>query len=374
MAQLGVELGKVNQVTGKAKESLAAYDGGLASLAQNGQLARAKDLMAEIASVTDEHGNALINTARDFPQYFAALDKMQADQALGIASTDSTTAALNSQQPALNDTASAMNGLADSVTNAMQKQQDMSAGLNADRSLDEFKKSIKDATKALHDNGAAIKGDSDAAISNRDAIRGAVQAMIDNYNANITNNVSVEEATKKLKDQITQFENQATTSDKTRKAIKDYIDQLNIIPKGVDTAITADTSKASSNVDTLNGKLRRLLDLEKDAGDVVVKPPKGSGGGHPLPSYDTGGLVSGPRGAPQLAVVHGGEYVVSLDEQRGYGVSPSGSGGLTVGAGPTIVINVQGSVVAERDLRDLVQTQMLQLGARYSTSYTPYKR
>lgn len=40
----------------------------------------------------------------------------------------------------------------------------------------------------------------------------------------------------------------------------------------------------------------------------------------------------------------------------------------------TVNIYVQGSVLTDRDLRDVVQEQMLQLGARYSTSYTPYKR
>ncbi len=375
MAQLGAELGKVNQVSGKAKESLANYDAGLANLAQNGQLDRAKQLMAEITSVTDNHGQALINTARDFPQYFAALDKMQADQALGIGSTDASSQALNNQVPALNSTTDAMTGLSNSISDTMQKQQDMSAGLNADRSLDEFKKAIKDTSTALQQNGNAIQGDSDAAMANRDAIRGAVQAMLDNYNANIQNNMSTQDATQKLKDQITQFENQATTSDKTRAAIKQYIDQLNLIPPDVTTNINANTSNASANVDTLNGKLKRMLDLENDAGSTTtVTTQKGGVGGHPIASYDVGGFVSGAPGSPQLAIVHGGEYVVSLDEQRGIGVSPGGSGNLNVGGGPTIVINVQGSVIAERDLRDLVQTQMLQLGARYSTSYTPYKR
>lgn len=53
------------------------------------------------------------------------------------------------------------------------------------------------------------------------------------------------------------------------------------------------------------------------------------------------------------------------------------SGGVTnrgAAAPGTINIIVQGSVLTDRDLRDVVQTQMLQLGARYSTSYTPYKR
>lgn len=40
----------------------------------------------------------------------------------------------------------------------------------------------------------------------------------------------------------------------------------------------------------------------------------------------------------------------------------------------TVNIYVGGSVLSDRDLRDVVQTEMLQLGARYSTSYTPYQR
>lgn len=376
MAQLGAELGKVNQVSGEAKNSLASYDAGLANLAQNGQLSRAKELMAEITSVTDNHGKALINTARDFPQYFAALDKMQADQALGIGSTNDTTQALNNQTTGIDSTANAMTGLSNSISDTMQQQQNMSAGLNADRSLDDFRKSIKDTTTALQQNGTAITGDSDAAMANRDAIRGAVQAMLDNYNANIQNNMSTDDATAKLKAQITQFENQATTSDKTRLAIKNYIDTLDIIPKDVTTNINANTAAASANVDTLNGKLKRMLDLSNDTSGVsTTTQSQTTGAGGHLKAYALGGFVDGPTGTPQLAIVHGGEYVVSVDEQKGYGASPGGSGNLMLGGGgPTVVINVQGSVIAEQGVRDMVQTLMLQLGARYSTSYTPYKR
>jgi TP901 family phage tail tape measure protein len=51
----------------------------------------------------------------------------------------------------------------------------------------------------------------------------------------------------------------------------------------------------------------------------------------------------------------------------------AGGGG---GEGMTVVnnINIAGSVVSERQLRDVVQKQMLQLGARNSTTYQPYQR
>ncbi|MFL4491572.1 phage tail tape measure protein [Streptomyces sp. VTCC 41912] len=62
-------------------------------------------------------------------------------------------------------------------------------------------------------------------------------------------------------------------------------------------------------------------------------------------------------------------------------VTPTAGGALVAGGGAvpggqtvTVNITVQGSVLSERDLRDVVQTQMLRLGMRSSTSYTPYKR
>lgn len=49
--------------------------------------------------------------------------------------------------------------------------------------------------------------------------------------------------------------------------------------------------------------------------------------------FDKGGRVPGPVGAPQLAVVHGGEYVVSNDMQRG--VAPMRGFGAVLASGPS---------------------------------------
>lgn len=374
-AQYGVVVGKLNQTDNVGQEELKNYDSALAQMVTSGHATYAAQEIDKIRSVTDAQGIAVINAARDFPQYTQAAADAAGKIDMAKLPMDAATDSLNSQGTAANDTATAMNGLANSISDTMSQQQNMSAGLNADRSLDEYKKSIQDVTKALQDNGPAITGDSAAALNNRDAIRAAVQAMLDNYNANIQLGDSQDTATQKLKDQITQFENQATTSGKTRDAIKAYIDQLNLVPKDVTTNVTANTSTASANVDTLNGKLKRMLDLENNAGSATTVTPSqtGGAGGH-LKAYATGGFVDGPTGAPQLAIVHGGEYVVSVDEMNGSGV-PAGGSGRGLGGGSTNYnFYIQGSVVAERDLTSLIQTLMLQLGARYSTSYTPFKR
>ena len=95
-----------------------------------------------------------------------------------------------------------------------------------------------------------------------------------------------------------------------------------------------------------------------------------------LLGFDNGGPVPGPPGAPMLAVVHGGEYVLSRDMLAGR-AGAGGSGPIPVSAGGGsggIVINVQGSVLTDRDLASTMQRVMLQQGARFSTSYTPFHR
>ncbi|MEY9864172.1 TP901 family phage tail tape measure protein [Catenulispora sp. GAS73] len=95
-----------------------------------------------------------------------------------------------------------------------------------------------------------------------------------------------------------------------------------------------------------------------------------------LLGFDDGGPVPGAPGAPMLAVVHGGEYVLSRDMLAGR-AGAGGSGPVPVSAGSGaggIVINVQGSVLTDRDLASTMQRVMLQQGARFSTSYTPFHR
>ena len=43
--------------------------------------------------MTDAHGQAMINADRDFPQYYQALAKVNAEQLLGIGTTDGATTA-----------------------------------------------------------------------------------------------------------------------------------------------------------------------------------------------------------------------------------------------------------------------------------------
>lgn len=76
--------------------------------------------------------------------------------------------------------------------------------------------------------------------------------------------------------------------------------------------------------DNIN-EIKRLAEVSRPDAAQYKRIHESAG----LASYDVGGWVPGPVGAPQLAIVHGGEYVVSNDELRAGG--RSGGGGPMIG-------------------------------------------
>lgn len=117
---------------------------------------------------------------------------------------------------------------------------------------------------------------------------------------------------------------------------------------------------------------------------TTVSTSQGSSGVRGLPkAYAKGGWVEGAPGAPQLAIVHGGEFVLS-DEMlsgRGFGGSSGAelglSGGLGAtsagsGGGTTTIVNVypQNVFGTVNDLRDQLMTSFQQHGQRNGTKQT----
>lgn len=93
-------------------------------------------------------------------------------------------------------------------------------------------------------------------------------------------------------------------------------------------------------------------------------------GGQQVTSASTGLAQSAIRGfgSPGVALgVTGGRQLAMAS--GGYGASSAGAA-----AGPGVVINVAGTVVAERQLRDLVEKLNLQRGSRNSQTYQAYKK
>lgn len=362
-------------------------DDSLAQMVQSGNLKTAQQDIAAIDTQlraaglsTDAFHNALTKFSDAAGQYVNQQRESAIATRDSTSTTDSNTSALDGNTSALGlntsslgDSTSATNNLANATSDLMQQQQDMSKGLNADRALDDYNRAIKNLTQSMHDNGAAITGDSDAAMNNRDALRQTVQSIIDNYNAQVQLTGDTKDATQKLHEQVNELENQKGMSQQTKDAIKAYVDQLNLIPLEKTTTVNVDTSSAMSKVLNLQGKLNSLAALDgnstaSSAPSTPASPPVNHR------QYALGGWVDGPKGAPQLAIVHGGEYVLSndmLDGRTPAAVSTGTAGGATV---VNNYITVQGSVIAEQQLKNLVETQMLQTGGRRPKTYAPYQR
>lgn len=135
--------------------------------------------------------------------------------------------------------------------------------------------------------------------------------------------------------------------------------------------------------DAIGGAISKVSNALGGIGNMVSST---FGGIKSFLGFDDGGFVPGAPGAPMLAVVHGGEYVVSNDMQAGrapidpkLGVNLTGStrasGGFGGGGGTTIVqVIVQGNVTTERQLIDAVQAGMTRTGGIRPTTYQPYRR
>lgn len=95
-------------------------------------------------------------------------------------------------------------------------------------------------------------------------------------------------------------------------------------------------------VDKITGALN---DVKHAVQDVLNQPGKAGAAFAHFLGFAGGGWVPGPAGAPQLAVVHGGEYVLSRDMIASAGgstsaarMAPSGGGGQSSDGGGTTVV------------------------------------
>jgi len=198
--------------------------------------------------------------------------------------------------------------------------------------------------------------------------------------------------------------------DQAKQALSD--DNL---PPGKRAELTAEISDLQAKVDTANAALAsvrsksvsitasfqsRFLDAGQQFADGGLVKRFADGGvlaaadGMTVPGY-------APRRDSVLSLLSPGEGVLVPEAVRSLGGSPAitalnrsarSGAGISMGAltaslapasgrgggggGSTVVVNVtvQGSVLSERDLRDVLEKQMYRLGMRGSTTWQPYQR
>lgn len=165
------------------------------------------------------------------------------------------------------------------------------------------KEALAEANKTLADGKSSEDDKTDAVIAGTNAALDQAKAYVDmkgdQDNAKAAND-----------DMITSLYGTATAlapDNPIRKSILDYVASLQSIPTDVTTTIT------TAFVDT--GAPGTHHDSFAPATTTSTNHPG------PLKSFDVGGTVPGPIGAPMVAVVHGGEEVIPNGKHAGVSVT-----------------------------------------------------
>jgi chemotaxis protein histidine kinase CheA len=320
MAGLGIALGKLSQMAAISGDGLKNYDGALAGLVSSGHADRAKEIIDDIAAATDNHGKKLVNTARDFPAYFAALDHQAAEQASATTATDKTTTAVAN--------------LGTSLVATKDKWQIMSDTMSDTESLDRFHTGLLNLKDAADQNGTSLDGNTKAGLANRqtfsdlaDQIREYGQKLHDSGASNDT-------AAAKMQTMIDHLEDQGKKFGFNKDQVDQYIKHLGLIPSSVETKLNTEI----------------VIALDKRGLQAIARA------GFDLPAMAGGGPVVGPGTGTSDQVprrLSNGEYVVPADaaarigptgmEQIRHGQVPQVGGTTPQAAAPVVNISYYGT-------------------------------
>lgn len=344
-------------------QGMQDFDTALAGLVTSGNADQAKRDFDLIAKAIESTGMSADDVAKLFPNYNKAVaDAGTAARTAASASKDAGPAIEGLTGP-LGDAAGAANGMADSLDSATQAYNTLTGNITASGALDAFKKDLLDTKDAIDKNGRSLGDNTTDGLANREAFRNAAKQILDYRDAQIKNGVATSDANQTASDQAQQLIDVWEKLGANKQQVEAYANQLGLIPKNLSTTVTLDTSTAN----------RQLVALGNGIGHLTQASSPG-GGGSRVKAYATGGWVDGPKGAPQLAVVHGGEFVMSDDMINGNGLPAGGSVGGFGGAvsapapaGGTVVINlnVAGSLLSTKaDIKQAIQEVFLQNGMR----------
>jgi TP901 family phage tail tape measure protein len=172
---------------------------------------------------------------------------------------------------------------------------------------------VNAATAEFEENGFAIDGNSEAALSNRETVRNLIGAYLDQVSAVAESTGSQEEAMAVAEDLEAEFRALARRLGLTEDQIDDYAAAFDQIPSLVQT--TVKTSYVTTGQRPWIPKGGESPMGYADGGYV---PGFASGG---LPAFPSGGMFSGrggPRDDANLIRVSNGEFIVNAASTRRY--------------------------------------------------------
>ena len=355
IANFAVAMAAMSNVMGKPVQGLTDIDNQMAQLVKSGDMQQAQSLFAQIATELQKQGIDAQGAASKFPAY---------EQALKDAGSAAQT----------------MGGHVQDAINAMEHQQ----------ALDQFKSDVANLTDTINTNGKALSGNSVQAQQNISAFRNLTLESLQLWKSQTDAHAPVDQVNHDLAQQYLALENVATQFLGSKQKADDFLKSLGMIKPAYSTSIGLDTDPA---VRELHGLLQTIntsygtVHVSVNTTGLGLGTSRGAG----TPSWGDGGWVDAPAGHPVAGIVHGKEYVLSqgmlagrrpIDPQvlSGLGVGSAGytrNGDGAAAGSVTYVENhfhIAGSVIAEQQLMDLVQTNALQYSGRNSANGLSYTR
>jgi hypothetical protein len=259
----------------------------------------------------------------------------------------------------------------------------------AERADIAYQKSIEALTQSFKDNGRTLDITTGKGQANEEAILTQIDATTNMIKANLANGQTMDQQKPIIDSHVADLRRIMTQAGFTTGQIQALLTQYHLTPEAL-AQITPAIAGQVSAWDGLSGAIggtntafqQLVAQFRKDVGVIsstggtaaaaavninqasagLVKGPGPLNHNQgQLKQYDVGGFVDGPKGKPQLAIVHGGERVLTTDEVDRAKVFTGGSKVFT-GASPpaaayqhggdtiNIVVNVAGSVVKQREL------------------------
>jgi hypothetical protein len=249
-AAIGVALAKAGQMAGQGADVVKQYDGALAALATSGHADRAAALMAEITSATDKQGKALVDTQADFPQYWAAIDKNKADQALAANATKDSTTALDGNTGALDANSTAAAGAAGAAGTLADGAAAATAATNQQTA------SAKIVALSLYQATAASRSMAEAQNADANAAADVAAAHTSAKGSVAGHTAATKDATAATKDATAATAKDATAAKDSTKATADQSKAAADAAKASDAAATA--AKAKAAADAAGGNSAKL--------------------------------------------------------------------------------------------------------------------
>jgi TP901 family phage tail tape measure protein len=274
--------------------SIDAVDQALAGLVTSGGPDRARQAFADLAisqGLSADQQKALLT---QLPGYTAALDGASNATTLAGEASDGLTASTSAAAAATKAETAALKKNVD----AMRAKRD--AALSAFDAETQWRVALKEAEKAAKHNTAGIKGDSKAAIDNRNKISALAAAWNNQSDALQNTKGKFHEAKKALYDVAIGM---GVGKDAAHALVKELLD----IPSKTVARVTADTAQARAAIFGVSAALSALHDK-----DIHVRIHTDSGMG-PQSGQATGGYITGPGTGTSDSIpsrLSNGEFVV----------------------------------------------------------------